>query len=131
MFAVSDVSGIFIAACQHQFILLACDMIKSGELAKYPLEIVNKLLTIYGKNGGCAYNISCIFAKTLGNSSLGPRTSALNFQMMVGVFHGHIDWHPMYIKGTGHTEGEGCEHIYSSSNKLAQSTQHATTFHQG
>ncbi|KAG1722976.1 hypothetical protein EDB19DRAFT_1898130 [Suillus lakei] len=55
---------------------------------------------------------------------------------MVRAFHGHahnrwcqIDWHPMYIEGTGHTEGEGCEHIFSSSNELACSTHHATPFH--
>ncbi|KIM63444.1 hypothetical protein SCLCIDRAFT_15580 [Scleroderma citrinum Foug A] len=32
MFSVFHESGIFIAVCRHQFILLACDMIKSGEL---------------------------------------------------------------------------------------------------
>ncbi|KAG2065463.1 hypothetical protein BDR04DRAFT_1032679, partial [Suillus decipiens] len=31
---------------------------------------------------------------------------------------------------TGHTKGEGCKHIFSSSNELAQSTQHANPFHQ-
>ncbi|KAG2151064.1 uncharacterized protein EDB93DRAFT_1240135 [Suillus bovinus] len=122
MFSVFDESGIFIAACRHRFILLACDMVKSGELAKYPLAVVDQLLMVYGKNGGCVYDIGCAFAKTLGNSTLGPRASALNFWMM-------IDWHPMYIEGTGHTEGEGCEHILSSSNDLARSTRHTTTFH--
>ncbi|KAG2034009.1 hypothetical protein BDR03DRAFT_870812 [Suillus americanus] len=55
---------------------------------------------------------------------------------MVGAFHGHahnrrcqIDWHPLYIDGTGHTEGEGCEHIFSSSNELARGTRHASPFH--
>lgn len=32
MFSVFDESGIFIAACRHRFVLLACDMIRSGEL---------------------------------------------------------------------------------------------------
>ncbi|KAG1722975.1 hypothetical protein EDB19DRAFT_1593266, partial [Suillus lakei] len=32
MFLVVDESGIFIAACRHRFILLVCDMVKSGEL---------------------------------------------------------------------------------------------------
>lgn len=32
MFTVFDESGIFIAACRHRFVLLACDMVKSGEL---------------------------------------------------------------------------------------------------
>ncbi|KAG1718190.1 hypothetical protein EDB19DRAFT_1899512 [Suillus lakei] len=55
---------------------------------------------------------------------------------MVGTFHGHahnqrcqLDWHPMYIPGTGHTEGEGCEHIFSTSNELACSTRHVNHFH--
>ncbi|KAG1720809.1 hypothetical protein EDB19DRAFT_1898412 [Suillus lakei] len=55
---------------------------------------------------------------------------------MVGAFHGHahnrkcqLNWHPMFITGTGHTEGEGCEHIFSSSNELVQSTRHASAFH--
>jgi hypothetical protein len=33
MFSVFDESGIFIAACRHRFVLLACDMVKSGELS--------------------------------------------------------------------------------------------------
>ena len=32
MFALFDESGIFIASCHHRFVLLACDMVKSGEL---------------------------------------------------------------------------------------------------
>ncbi|KAG2112374.1 uncharacterized protein F5147DRAFT_744590 [Suillus discolor] len=65
MFSVFDETGIFIAACRHWFILLACDMVKSGELAKYPLAIIDHLLNIYGKNGGITYDIGCAFSKTL------------------------------------------------------------------
>jgi hypothetical protein len=32
MFLVFDELGIFIAACCHWFVLVACDMIRSGEL---------------------------------------------------------------------------------------------------
>lgn len=32
MFTLFDESGVFIMVCQHRFVLLACDMIKSGEL---------------------------------------------------------------------------------------------------
>lgn len=31
-FSVFKESGIFVATCRHQFVLLACDMIKSSEL---------------------------------------------------------------------------------------------------
>ncbi|KAG2738887.1 hypothetical protein P692DRAFT_201842716 [Suillus brevipes Sb2] len=136
MFSVFDESGIFIASCRHRFMLLACDMIRSGELSKYPLAIVDKLLATYGKGGGCAYDIGCAFTKTLSNSSLAPRAQQLGFRLMVGAFHGHahnrkcqLDWHPMYIPGTGHSEGEGCEHIFSASNALARGTRHSTKFH--
>ncbi|KIK13414.1 hypothetical protein PISMIDRAFT_36708, partial [Pisolithus microcarpus 441] len=103
---------------------------------KYPLAIISKLLAIYGKNGGCAYDIGCAFSTTLQNSSLGPQSEELKLRMMVGAFHGHahncmcqLDWHPQYIQGTGHTEGEGCEHIFTASNELVRSTRHATSFH--
>ncbi|KAG0705573.1 hypothetical protein DFH29DRAFT_980829 [Suillus ampliporus] len=128
MFSIFDQLGIFIAACRHRFVLLACDMIRSGELAKYPLAIIDKLLMFYGKNGACTYDIGCAFTKTLAQD--------LGFHLMVGAFHGHahnrmcqLDWHPMYITGTGHSEGEGCKHIFSASNALACGTQHASTFH--
>ncbi|KAG2112648.1 uncharacterized protein F5147DRAFT_572181 [Suillus discolor] len=107
--SVFDESGIFIAACHHWCILLACDMIRSRELAKYLLAIIEKLLTVYGKNGGCAYDIRCTFSKMLSNSSLGTQAHELDFQLMVGAFHGHahnrrcqLDWHPMYIPGIRH-----------------------------
>ncbi|KAG6377662.1 hypothetical protein JVT61DRAFT_14427 [Boletus reticuloceps] len=129
-------TGIFIASCQHHFVLLICDMIKSGKLAKYLLVTINHLLDVYGKNGGCAYDIGCATDVTLANSLLGPKAHALNLRLMVGAFHGHahnwkcqLDWHPMYIQGTGHTEGEGCEHVFSASNDLARGTRHASRFH--
>ena len=79
MFSMFAESGIFIASCRHRFVLLACNMIRSGELyivpftwlslywctlssAKYPLAILSKLLSVYGKNGGCAYDIGCAFS---------------------------------------------------------------------
>jgi len=31
-FAAFEESGIFLATCRHRFVLLACDMVKSGEL---------------------------------------------------------------------------------------------------
>jgi hypothetical protein len=105
--------------------------------AKYPLVLIDKLLGVYRPNGGCAYNIGCVFSKTLGNSLLAPQVVNLGFRMMVGAFHGHahnwkcqLHWHPLYIPGTGHSEGEGCEHIFSASNELARSTRHASPFHQ-
>jgi hypothetical protein len=100
------------------------------------LAIVDRLLSAYGANSGCAYDIGCAFTKTAEASSLGPKVRDLELCFMVGSFHGHahnrkcqLDWHPMYIEGTGHTEGEGCEHVFSSSNELACGVRHASQFH--
>ncbi|KAG9313581.1 hypothetical protein JVU11DRAFT_5911 [Chiua virens] len=89
MFKVFDESGIFIACCRHRFMLVVCDIVQSGELAKYPLAVVDCLLTVYGSDGGLAYDIGCAFATTLTNSVLGPHAHALNLTLMVGTFHGH------------------------------------------
>ncbi|KIK82638.1 hypothetical protein PAXRUDRAFT_153581, partial [Paxillus rubicundulus Ve08.2h10] len=55
----------------------------------------------------------------------------------IGAFHGHahnhkfqLDWHPMHTKGAGNMEGEGCEHVFSMLNEIAQGTCHALCFHQ-
>ncbi|KAI9449024.1 hypothetical protein HD554DRAFT_2044479 [Boletus coccyginus] len=134
--SVFEETGIFVVSCRHRFVLLACDMIKSGELAKYPLAIVDRLLLAYASDGGCAYNIGCAFTKTAENSIIGSRIRNLNLRFMVGSFHGYahnrlcqLQWYPMYIEGVGNTEGEGCEHIFSASNELARSIRHATRFH--
>ena len=104
--------------------------------AKYPLAIIDCLLSVYGVNIGCAYNIGCTFAKTFENSSLNSWAQVLNLHFMVGSFHGHahnckcqLDWHPTYVRGVGLTEGEGCEHMFSMSNELTQSTCHGMQFH--
>ena len=104
--------------------------------AKYGLAMIDRLTRVYGKNGGIAYDIGCAMSQTLANSSLGPRVRELNLRLMVGLFHGHahnwkcqLDWHPLYIQGMGHAEGEGCEHVFSASNDLARATRHASCFH--
>ncbi|KAI6004702.1 hypothetical protein EDD15DRAFT_2384720 [Pisolithus albus] len=136
MFAVFDESGIFLASCRHRFALVGCDMVQSGELAKYPLAVLERLLAVYGENGALFYDIGCAFDTTARNSTLGPTMRTLNLRLMVGAFHGHahnrkcqLDWHPLYVRGTGHTEGEGCEHIFSASNALARNTRHSSKFH--
>ncbi|KAF8230115.1 hypothetical protein L208DRAFT_1070733, partial [Tricholoma matsutake] len=80
--------------------------------------------------------IGCAFTTTLENSSLSEKVKDAIFCMMVGAFHGHahnracqLEWHPLYIKGTGHSDGEGCEHVFASSNDLARGTHHASRFH--
>jgi hypothetical protein len=93
-------------------------------------------MAVYGSGVGCAYDIGCAFETTLHNSSIGPLAKQLDFKLMVGAFHGHghhrwcqLNYHQTYIEGTGHTEGEGCEHVFSSSNDVARGTRYASRFH--
>ena len=103
---------------------------------KYPLAIVDKLLSTYGCDGAVFYDIGCAFVTTLADSSLAAKALSLNLCMLVGAFHSHahnhkcqLDWHPLYVASTGNTESKGCEHVFSASNDLVQATWHATEFH--
>ncbi|KAJ7220386.1 hypothetical protein C8J57DRAFT_1095058, partial [Mycena rebaudengoi] len=136
MFALFAISGIFIAVCCHGHVLVMCDMIRSGELMKYPLAIVAKLLDEYGADIGLGYDIMCAFFKTLLRSSLGRRVVALHMRGIVPAFHGHahnrgcqIGWHPLYVEGVGLEDFEECERTFCLSNNLASVTCLAMPFH--
>ncbi|CAK5272797.1 unnamed protein product [Mycena citricolor] len=136
MFALFAVSGIFLAVCRHGHVLIMCDMIRSGELMKYPLAIVKHLMDTYGADIGLGYDIMCAFFKTLLRSSLGGRVVAMRLRGIVPAFHGHahnrecqLGWHPMYIEGVGLEDFEECERTFCQSNHLASCTRLATPFH--
>ncbi|KAF7334099.1 hypothetical protein MVEN_02315700 [Mycena venus] len=136
MHALFAVSGIFLSVCRHGHILVMCDMIRSGELMKYPLAIVKELLDRYGPDGGLGYDIMCAFYKTLLRSSLGARVVAMRLRGVVPSFHGHahnrtcqIEWHPLYVEGVGLEDFEECERTFCKSNHLASITRMATAFH--
>ncbi|KAH9856316.1 hypothetical protein C2E23DRAFT_722786, partial [Lenzites betulinus] len=137
MFTLFKATGIFASLCRHGQVLVLCDMIRSGELMKYPLAIVKKLLDVYGSDYKIVlgYDIGCEFAKILDRSSLGPRAKGV-IMPIVPAFHGHshnracqLDWHPMYRDGVGKEDFEGCERFFSSSNSLASGTRLASDFH--
>jgi hypothetical protein len=83
------------------------------------------------------YDIGCGFSITANRSALlGPKIRDNQLRFCVGSFHGHahcrscqLDWHPLYIPGTGLEDFEGNERIFSESNSLAASTRHASEFH--
>lgn len=105
MWGIFDETGIFLALCQHGFVLVVADMVQSGELciihpflvmladyshsAKYPLAIVETLLDVFGAGIGGGYDISCKFQMTLARSDIGPHAQALDYNALVGSFHGH------------------------------------------
>ncbi|KAJ7853298.1 hypothetical protein B0H14DRAFT_2354415, partial [Mycena olivaceomarginata] len=136
MFALFAVSGIFLTVCRHGHVVIMCDMIRSGELMKYPLAMVKWLLDHYGVDIGLGYDIMCAFFKTLLRSSLGAKVTAMRLQGVVPAFHGHahnracqIGWHPLYVDGVGLEDFEECERTFAKSNHLASITRLATPYH--
>ncbi|KAJ7088984.1 hypothetical protein C8R44DRAFT_892604 [Mycena epipterygia] len=136
MFTLFTIAGIFLTVCRHGHVVVMCDMIRSGELMKYPLAMVKWMLDHYGGDIGLGYDIMCAFWKTLKRSSLGAKVTAMRWQGVVPAFHGHahnrpcqIGWHPVYVDGVGLEDFEECERTFSLSNHLAASTRLATAFH--
>ncbi|KAJ7223775.1 hypothetical protein C8J57DRAFT_1253341 [Mycena rebaudengoi] len=79
MYALFTVAGIFLVVCHHGHVVVMCDMICSGELMKYPLAMVKRILDRYGKDIGLGYDII----------SLSSRVVTMNLHGVVLVFHGH------------------------------------------
>ncbi|KAJ6535248.1 hypothetical protein DFH09DRAFT_1404689 [Mycena vulgaris] len=136
MFALFAIAGIFLSVCRHGHVLVMCDMIRSGELMKYPLSMCDHLMKTYGADLALGYDIWCAFVKTLTRSSLGARTAALRLRGVVPAFHGHahnresqIGWHPLYVEGMGLEDFEECERTFAKSNNLASTTRLCTPFH--
>ncbi|KAJ3712115.1 hypothetical protein DFJ43DRAFT_1135053 [Lentinula guzmanii] len=136
MWGVFEETGVFLSLCRHSFVLLITDMVNSGELAKYPLAILNRLLEVIGSDIGMGYDIGCGFGTTIDNSPLGQKAKQLHFTSLVGAFHGHAHCRLCqtshlctYINGLGLEHLEQCETFFSESNELASSTRHMNVFH--
>ncbi|KAG2159181.1 uncharacterized protein EDB93DRAFT_1237893 [Suillus bovinus] len=136
MFIIFKKSGIFITICRHGFLLTICDMVRSGELMKYPIASLKKLMDVFGPNILYGYDIKCAFKKILLRSSLADDMKQLNIQGVVPVFHGHahnqlcqVQHHSKYMVGAGKEDFETCERVFSESNALAAQTRNATEFH--
>ncbi|KZP16157.1 hypothetical protein FIBSPDRAFT_749122 [Athelia psychrophila] len=136
MWGIFDETGIFLVLCRHGFALVIADMIRSGEMAKYPLSVVAIMLKVFGKDLGGGYDIGCKLKGTLTRSPLAQLVHELNYSSLVGSFHGHAHRRlcqlvhlATYVRGLGLEDLEGCERAFSKSNALAGSTCHASVFH--
>ncbi|PBK68454.1 hypothetical protein ARMSODRAFT_988697 [Armillaria solidipes] len=121
--------GIFVCLCRHGFVLLAADMVRSGELAKYPLAIVEQLLDLFGDNLGIGYDVSCKFSITVSQSPLGEHACEHRFCALVGLFHGHAHQRHTYVLSMGLEDLEGCERFFLGSNALVLGVRHASRFY--
>ncbi|KAG1753439.1 hypothetical protein EDB19DRAFT_1903100 [Suillus lakei] len=92
----------------------------SGELAKYPLATINKLLDVFGHNQAISTDIGCSLAKTVAASSIHAKAADHRLLLAVNAFHGHahnrkcqLQHHPLYL----------------GSNAAASLIRHASHFH--
>ncbi|KAJ7795486.1 hypothetical protein B0H14DRAFT_2620904 [Mycena olivaceomarginata] len=136
MWGIFDETGVFLALCRHGFVLVIADMIRSGELAKYPLAVVQELLDVFGMKLGAGYDIGCHFDATVRYSQLGEQARTNKLKCLVGSFHGHahnrlcqLSFLATYVEGMGLEDLEGCERYFSRSNALAKSCRYASRFH--
>ncbi|KAJ3804751.1 hypothetical protein F5876DRAFT_52960 [Lentinula aff. lateritia] len=129
-------TGIFASACRHGFIIWLTDMIRSGELAKYPLAITAKALEVFGENLLIGYDIGCSFSETIAKTSLNEAFQKKKCRTCVNAFHGYShnalcqqSFHPTHIKGMGLEDLETLERIFSQSNQLAAVTRYMSRYH--
>ncbi|KAJ7770869.1 hypothetical protein DFH07DRAFT_866570 [Mycena maculata] len=135
-YGMYDETGFFPALCRHGFVLKVVDMVRSGELSKYPLSLTAHILNILGEVV-LAYDIGCKFKKLVKVHPLLKELAAdKNFRALVGAFHGHghgrlcgLENLMTYVEGVGLEAGEGCEIFFSKSNALASTTRYASRFH--
>ncbi|EJD36651.1 hypothetical protein AURDEDRAFT_74039 [Auricularia subglabra TFB-10046 SS5] len=129
-------TGIFPCLCRHGIVLWYTEMVRSGELAKYGLGIVSRMLSVGLRNRYIGYDIGCAFQGTLSRSSLGTRARIANIIFGLNSFHGYghnrlcqLKHHPVYRKGFGLEDLEICERFFSAANAVAALVRHASHFH--
>ncbi|KAJ3807341.1 hypothetical protein F5876DRAFT_90615 [Lentinula aff. lateritia] len=128
MWSIFDESGYFVSSCRHGFVLWVTDMIRSGELAKYPLAVVAMALKVLPPGWIMGYDIGCSFEGTIQRSSLGPEFAKQGCRTCVNAFHGQHKYHPLNILGMGLEDLETLERLFSSSNQLAPITRYMTAY---
>ncbi|KAI6039753.1 hypothetical protein EDC04DRAFT_2867912 [Pisolithus marmoratus] len=80
--------------------------------------MINKLISMHGNDQAIGSDIRCSLSTTLAASSIAQTARAANLQ-----------YHPLYLPGTGLEDFETCECIFSSSNATAVLVCHASYFH--
>ncbi|KAI0753042.1 hypothetical protein C8Q80DRAFT_1342386 [Daedaleopsis nitida] len=135
MWAIFEETGVFAAACRHGFVLWLIDMVRSSELAKFPLAITSQLIEVIQTSIMLGFDIGCTFKITLKNSSLGTAFEALGGRVCVNAFHGYshsypcqLHNHPNVIPGMGLEDLETLERVFSASNQLASVTRYASAY---
>ncbi|EIW76028.1 hypothetical protein CONPUDRAFT_40272, partial [Coniophora puteana RWD-64-598 SS2] len=130
-------TGIFTSACQHGIMQKVCKMVRSGELAKHSLATVAYLLDVHRNNVGLGQDTGCDFSKTVAsNRLLSNKACAQNLMICVKTFHRYahnclcqLNFHPLYIPGSGLSDLKQMEHMFLASNDTTCLICYTSTFH--
>ncbi|KZV92760.1 hypothetical protein EXIGLDRAFT_598781, partial [Exidia glandulosa HHB12029] len=132
-----DQTGVFVTLCRHGLLLWFAEMIRSGELAKYPLASIARMIAAGFRCKSCGYDIGCAFQGTLDRSELlGRLARDACISCGVNSFHGYghnricqLEHHPSFREGFGLEDLEVCERFFSWLNGVAGVVRHASHFH--
>ncbi|KAL4079175.1 hypothetical protein J3A83DRAFT_4356133 [Scleroderma citrinum] len=105
---IFEETSIFASACWHGMILWIVDMIQSGKLFKYPLAMVDKVLSL---------------STMINSTSLSSKFWALKSCMCIDAFHGYS-----HNYGSGLEDFETMEYIFSILNQLASITCYSSPY---
>ncbi|KZT50692.1 hypothetical protein CALCODRAFT_422850, partial [Calocera cornea HHB12733] len=129
-------TGNFLCVCRHGFVLYSVDMVKSGELAKYPISCLRKLLQVYGSDLALGYDIGCAHSGTVSRSQIGSLAQSQKLRFYVGAFHGYahnrrcqLGFHPRFLTTAGLEDFETNERLFSKQNLTAHLFRHSSTYH--
>ncbi|EJT96659.1 hypothetical protein DACRYDRAFT_102753 [Dacryopinax primogenitus] len=135
-------TGHFLVVCRHAFILWSVDMIKSGELSRYSLTVLDKCIKTFGVGLAFGYDIGCTHSVTIQQSPLGAQAAAASLRFFVGAFHGYahnrrcqLAFHPCLLATAGLEDFETCEWVFAKQNLTAQQNltahlfRHASRYH--
>ncbi|KAF8497296.1 hypothetical protein JB92DRAFT_3224434 [Gautieria morchelliformis] len=86
---VFEQTGGFVCACRHGFVQTFVEMWKSGELAKYGLATLEKILKVFQEDQCVGSDIACSFMATVHNSSLSEDAHNKQLTMALNAFNGH------------------------------------------
>ncbi|KAG1850257.1 hypothetical protein C8R48DRAFT_750142 [Suillus tomentosus] len=117
MWGIFGETGIFVAVCRHGFLLC-------GELAKYPLAIISKVIELFGAHSLGAYDIGCSFNATIQSSTLAQQFNEKGFY--AHNYKCQTKHHPLGIKGAGIEDFQCAECLFSAANHVAPVTRYAT-----
>ncbi|EJD47348.1 hypothetical protein AURDEDRAFT_62365, partial [Auricularia subglabra TFB-10046 SS5] len=132
---IFEQTGIYIIVCRHGFVLWYVEMRRSGELAKYPIAVLARVLDAGLAPVHAAADIGCALEGTVGRSSIGDRAKGMGLKICMNAFHcyGHnrlcqLKRHPLYLLGFGLEDLETCERVFSASNHIAGLIRQASHF---